>query len=70
MKNEKLRPRDKTHAEQIERWAKFVRENPDKWKSKFNEFIDAQFAIARRFYEHLLRTKEGREKLKELGKLK
>ena len=26
--------RGKSHAEQIERWAKYVRENPDKWKNK------------------------------------
>ena len=24
--------RDKSHEEQIERWAKFVRENPNEWK--------------------------------------
>ncbi len=62
--------RDKTHNEQIDRWAKYVRENPNNWKKEFNQFIDGQYAIARRFYEHLLKSKEGREKLRELGRLR
>lgn len=62
--------RDKSHYEQIERWAKFVRENPDNWKKEFNQFIDSQYALANRFYKHLLKTKKGREKLKELGRLR
>ena len=32
---------DKT--EQIERWAKFVRENPNKWKKIHTKFINAIF---------------------------
>jgi len=60
--------RDKTHMEQIERWANYVRENPDKWKAKFKEFIDSQIIISRRFYKKLAETKEGREKIKLLTK--
>jgi len=60
--------RDKTHNEQIERWAKYVRENPDKWKSKLKPFLDAQIIMARRFYKNLAKTEEGREKIKELMK--
>jgi hypothetical protein len=58
--------RDKTHEEQIERWARFVKENPDKWKLKFKEFIDSQILISRRFYKKLAETPEGREKIKLL----
>ena len=58
--------RDKTHDEQIERWADYVRENPDKWKSKFKPFLDAQIIMARRFYKKLAETPEGREKIKKL----
>jgi len=58
--------RDKTHDEQIERWAKFVKENPDKWKTEIKLFLDAQIIMAQRFYSKLAQTKEGREKIKVL----
>ena len=41
--------RDKSHDEELVRWANFVRENPDKWKAKLKPFLDAQIIIARRF---------------------
>ena len=33
--------RDKTHNEQIERWAIYVKENPNEWKKKVKPFIDS-----------------------------
>ena len=62
--------RDKTHDEQIERWARYVKANPDKWKSKIKPFIDSQILMSRRFYKELLKTPEGKEKLKKLRNLK
>jgi len=62
--------RDKTHDDQIERWARYVKENPDKWKSELKPFIDGQIMMARRFYEKLSETPEGREKIKKLRNLK
>ena len=62
--------RDKTHAEQVERWAKFVRDNPEKWKQKTKPFIDAQILMARRFYKKLAETEDGRRKLKLLREIK
>jgi len=62
--------RDPSHEEQLVRWAKFVRDNPDKWKAKHKEFIDSQIIIARRFYENLAKTPQGRKKILELRKLK
>jgi len=61
--------RNKTHSEQIERWANYVRDNPDKWKSRFKEFIDSQIIMSRRFYKKLTETEEGREKIKLLRNL-
>lgn len=61
--------RDKTHIEEIERWANFVRENPGKWKAKLKPFLDAQILISRRFYKKLLETEEGRKKLRELRRM-
>jgi uncharacterized protein (DUF2461 family) len=61
--------RDASHNEQIERWAKFVKENPDKWKVKVKPLIDSQILMARRFYKNLMRTPEGKEKVKKLRRV-
>jgi hypothetical protein len=58
--------RDKSHAQEIERWAEYVRDNPDKWKAKLKLFLDAQILMARRFYKKLLGEEGGEEKLREL----
>jgi len=61
--------RDKTHNEQVERWARYVKDNPDKWKSELKPFIDAQIIMAWRFYSKLSETPEGLEKIKRLRNL-
>ena len=52
--------RDKSHEEQVERWARFVKNNPD-WKKYLKKFLDAQIIMARRAYEKL-----SEEKVREL----
>lgn len=64
------RERDKSHDEQIIRWAEFVRDNPDRWKAKHKAFIDAQILMARRFYNKLAETEEGKQKILELKGIK
>ena len=61
--------RDKTHSEQVERWANYVKNNPD-WKKKLKPFLDSQIIISRRIYKKLAETEEGREKIKLLRGLK
>jgi len=58
--------RDKTHNEQVERWARYCKENPGKWKSKLKPFLDAQIIMARRFYKKLGESEGGREKIRML----
>ena len=58
--------RDPSHKEQVERWAEYVKSNPDSWKSKLKPFIDSQIIIAKRFYKNLAKTEEGKEILKQL----
>lgn len=58
--------RDKSHEEQIERWAKFVKENPSEWKKHMKPFIDGQIIMANRFYKKLAETPEGRIKIRKL----
>lgn len=60
--------RDKSHNEQIERWADYVKNNSD-WKIKLKPFLDAQLIIASRVYKKLAETKEGRKKIIELRKI-
>lgn len=62
--------RDQTHLEQIERWGKFVKENPDSWKKEHTQFIDAQIMKAWDFYERLEKTKGGIEKIRKLKELR
>ena len=61
--------RDKSHNEQIERWANYVKNNKN-WKAKLKPFLDSQILIARRFYANLLKTKNGKEKVMELRGIK
>ena len=53
----------KDHEEQIERWANYVRENPNEWKKHLKPFLDAQIIMAQRFYNNLAKTEEGRKKI-------
>lgn len=62
--------RDKTHDESIERWVKFMKENPTKWKAIHTEFIDSQFIKHAKFLERLKKTKNGREKIIKLYNIK
>ena len=61
--------RDKSHNEQIERWANYVKNNLN-WKKKLKPFLDSQIIISRRIYKKLAMTKEGREKIKKLRDLR
>lgn len=59
--------RDKTHTEFINRWADFIKDKPqEEWRPRFNDFIDSQFDMARRFRENMEKTEEGREILKRI----
>ncbi len=61
--------RDKTHNDFIERWAKFVKENPTKWQKEHTKFINSQFQMAYDFIERLKKTKNGKEKIKKIYKI-
>ena len=58
--------RDKSHEDQIERWARFCLENPGKWKEIHTEFINAQFEMAENFYRRLAEDEEGKKILRRL----
>lgn len=60
---------DKQRLEQIERWADYVRTNPD-WKKHHTEFIDAQFDMARKFWARILSQPGGKKRLREIYGIK
>ena len=63
--------RDKTHMEQVKRWAEFVRDNPRSvWIKHTGPLVDAQIIMANRFYERLAKTKGGKEKIEKLRELR
>ncbi|MFH0713616.1 MAG: hypothetical protein V1722_04140 [Candidatus Micrarchaeota archaeon] len=61
---------DPSRIEQIERWAKHVRESNGEWKSIHSQFIDAQFQKALAFYDRLLEMPNGKAKIAELRNIK
>lgn len=59
--------RDKTHMQQVERWANFVKTHPRAvWKKQVGPLIDAQIIMAERFYARLAKTPGGAEKIRKL----
>ncbi len=55
--------RDKTHTEQIERWANFIKNNPTKWKPELKQFLDAQIIRSNNFLKRLEKQPNGKEKI-------
>ena len=62
--------KDKTHMEQVERWAYYVRDHPNDWKKPHTEFINALFKKQEDFIKRLAKTKEGKEKIIKLYNIK
>ena len=59
--------RDKTHMEQVEKWAEFCRDNPRSvWIKQTKPLVDLQTIMANRFYKRLARIRGGKEKIKAL----
>ena len=50
------------HMEQVEKWAHFIKDNPDKWQEEHTRFINSQFEQHRVFIKNLLKQKEGKGK--------
>ena len=58
--------RDKSHNEQIVRWANFIKNNPDKWRKQHTSFINAQINNANDKYEKLKKMSNGKKIIQEL----
>jgi len=60
--------KDKSHQEQIERWAIEVRQNPN-WKKQLKPFLDAQIINAIKKYKRILLLPNGEDKLRRIRNL-
>ena len=62
--------RDRTHSEQVIRWAEFVKTHSRSiWIREVGPLIDSQIIMANAFYERLAKTEGGLEKIRKLRKL-
>ncbi|MDP3734706.1 MAG: hypothetical protein Q8R37_05750 [Nanoarchaeota archaeon] len=59
-----------SHQEQVERWARFVKDNPQQWQEIHTQFINALFDNHDQFLKKMLKTKDGKEKLIKLYNIK
>ena len=57
-------------TDEIDRWIKYMKENPNTWKAKHTEFINAQFDKAYRFIDKLSKTQEGKQKIISIYSIK
>jgi hypothetical protein len=58
--------RDHTHDEFIDRWANYIKDNPDKWRKQHTAFINSQIHMSKQFLRKLMLTKGGKKKIIEL----
>jgi len=56
--------------EEIDRWIKYMKENPNTWREIHNKFIDAQFIKAHEFAQKILKESNGKEKLMKIYNIK
>lgn len=63
--------RNRTHSEQVIRWAEYVKKNPRSvWIKEVKPLIDSQIIMANNFYERLAKTDGRMEKIRKLRKRK
>lgn len=62
--------RDKTHLEQVERWAIYCKKNIKECQKQVTPFVNAQIENSNKFYKRLAKTKKGKEKIIKLKMLK
>ena len=59
--------RDKSHSDQVERWAKYVKNHPrSDWIKEIKPFIDSQVIMANRVYGKLANEKYDVEKINKI----
>ena len=57
-------------SEEIDRWIKYMKEHPERWKKIHTEFINAQFIKSNHFIKRLVQQPGGREKITNAYRIK
>lgn len=57
-------------SQEIDRWVKYMKDNPTKWKKIHTEFINSQFKKSEEFIKRLLKEPDGKERLISAYKIK
>ena len=60
----------KNHIEHIDRWIKYMRENPKKWRKIHTDFINGQLNNSSKRIKELAKTRDGCSKIVEIYKIK
>jgi hypothetical protein len=58
--------RDKSHLEQIEKWALRCKQDMEECQKQLTPFINAQIENANQFYKRLAKTRKGKQKIMQL----
>jgi hypothetical protein len=61
--------KDKTHSEQLERWARHCKKNMKDCQRELTPFLNSQIESANAFYRRLARTPGGKEKIRKIKRL-
>ncbi|MFH1323548.1 MAG: hypothetical protein ABIH80_06995 [Methanobacteriota archaeon] len=63
--------RDRSHSEQVIRWAEYVKKHPrSDWIKEVKPLIDSQIIMANNFYARLAKTEGGMGKIRKLRETK
>lgn len=58
--------RDRSHLEQVERWARHCKRHMGECQRQLAPFINAQIENANRFYRRLAKTRGGKRKIMQI----
>ena len=56
--------------EQIERWAKYIKDNPETWREQHTRFLNDQFEMANAALKRIEAMPGGKEKIAKLKTIK
>lgn len=57
-------------SEEVDRWIKYMKENPKTWKRLHTKFIDAQFIKSKKFIKNLLKEPNGKQRVIDAYKIR
>lgn len=59
-----------SHSDQVEEWATYIKNNPDKWREQHTLFVNSQIIMAREALGRIKQQKNGKQKIIEMFGIK